>query len=243
MFPGIGCRVNTNYERIFLWAESLVNSGPYSLRQPRRPPPGHRPWPIRQNILAQAVWYQTSEILIQCGAVITRKFFSPKSSHKRPHSSPRYGVSFVTSNSDSYSASVKVEMLMILCYIGSLYNGTPVYIYIYIYIGMYKSISIFRWVILSAKRYLAAENDMLQQKLQCTVASWHFCLHLSRSLSLIYIYIYDIDELQQCLKVLFPFLLVIQDFKYFLSTDQKTIANKTLRNNLTFREIVYEKTL
>ena len=52
--------------------------------------------------------------------------FYPESSQKTPNSSPvraRYGMYYVRSNSDLYSASVFTVICAISCYIGSRYNG------------------------------------------------------------------------------------------------------------------------
>ena len=51
------------------------------------------------------------------------------------------------------------------------------------------------WIIPSAKTAFAAENWVLQQKMQCSAACWHFCLPLSiythtHTHTYIYIYIY-----------------------------------------------------
>ena len=67
---------------------------------------------------------------IQCGTVITRSFFFQKYSRKAPHSSPvgaRYGVSFVGSAPEWYSASVPAMIYAICWYIGPRYNGTRLY--------------------------------------------------------------------------------------------------------------------
>ena len=55
----------------------------------------------------------------------------PESPQKTSHSSPvraRYGVCFVGSDPDLYSASVTAVMYAILCYIGPHYNGSQLYI-------------------------------------------------------------------------------------------------------------------
>ena len=58
--------------------------------------------------------------------------FSPKSSHKTPHSSPvraRYVVSFVGPTSYLYSASISAMMYAISCYTRPRYNGTGLYMF------------------------------------------------------------------------------------------------------------------
>ena len=65
---------------------------------------------------------------IQCGVVITRSI-SPKYSRKTLHRSPvraRYGVSFVGSASDWYSAAVHAMVCAISCYIRPLYRQSTV---------------------------------------------------------------------------------------------------------------------
>ena len=72
-----------------------------------------------------------SEENVQCSAVITWNFFSPKFTRKTLHSSParaRYGMSLVDQNPDAHSASVTEVMHAILCYIGPRYNGTRLYL-------------------------------------------------------------------------------------------------------------------
>ena len=67
--------------------------------------------------------------LLQCSAVITRPI-SSKYSQKTPHSSPvtaSYGVSFVGSASDRYSASMPAMMCAISCYVGLHYNSIRMY--------------------------------------------------------------------------------------------------------------------
>ena len=67
--------------------------------------------------------------VIQCDAVITWPILS-QILKKTPHSSPirsRYGVSFVDSQSDSYSASVPVIIHVISYNIGPHYNGIRLY--------------------------------------------------------------------------------------------------------------------
>ena len=68
---------------------------------------------------------QYSEVPLQYGQ------FSPKYSRKTPHGSPvrvRYGVSFVGSASDWYSAAVPAMLCALSYYIILCYNGTWLYI-------------------------------------------------------------------------------------------------------------------
>ena len=69
---------------------------------------------------------------IHYGVFITRYIF-PNYSQKIPHISPvraRYGVSFVGSDLDWYSASVPAMMCAITCYIIPRFNGTRLYLYL-----------------------------------------------------------------------------------------------------------------
>ena len=67
-------------------------------------------------------------ISIQCWYNVV--IFFPKFAQNTSHGPPirvRYGVSFVGSNSDIYSASVAAVMYAIWCYIGWRYNNTWLY--------------------------------------------------------------------------------------------------------------------
>ena len=64
---------------------------------------------------------------IQCGAVITRSILSKILTKDPPNSSPirgKYGVSFVSQNSDLVNASVIEVLQKIACNIGLCYNDT-----------------------------------------------------------------------------------------------------------------------
>ena len=122
-----------SYDYIFVihvwWNEYLISSAHCGIMCPLvfgLNKAGHLPHPPLTCPAMIAVHY--------CAMPLQRGNFLSKYSRKARHSSPvraRYGVSFVGSAADWYSASISPVICTISCYIRPRYIGTRPYLYAY----------------------------------------------------------------------------------------------------------------